>query len=478
MTLLDSGLAVNSLMPSSESYVDLLRSGPHWLFELTLEVVSAPVVFLAGRAWRNGVLQHLHRDLHALRDDSPRKAAADPERQTVHLTAARALPCAKRSTPNRGRPARAVSPASRLPVSAFSIPFGLAGLAGTWSYAAHRHLVPELIGTALGVASAAMWVLMMGAYLRQGRVWRGSVTDLQDPAAGPFTALLLLTPLLLTVQAHAVAPSVALPLFDALTVLMLALAGWLTGQWIYQPLELNQLHPGYFLPSVAGGYVASIGAATFGQSHLAEMLFGLGSASWLVLSPLILGRLISRPPLPDALLPTIAIEIAPSALATLAWLTLNGGRLDAITTGLAGYGILMVLAQLRLLPAYRRLPSSLSMWAFTFPTTAVATATLHWLALAHPAGDTAWSVLILSAVTLLVAFIATRTAFARHPVKIKFLNSAQHADGSRRRLELLHASNPDVAQTTLQQEVTTAAAYLDALALWRSRSYTSPSKIH
>ncbi len=130
---------------------------------------------------------------------------------------------------------------------------------------------------------------------------------------------------------------------------MLALAGWLTGQWIYRPLELERLHPGYFLPSVAGGYVASIGAVTPSQPLLAEVLFGLGSASWVVLGPLNLARLMFRPPLPGALLPTIAIEIAPSALATLAWLSPNGCRLDAVTSGLASCGLLMVLAQLRLL---------------------------------------------------------------------------------------------------------------------------------
>jgi tellurite resistance protein len=38
------------------------------------------------------------------------------------------------------------------------------------------------------------------------------------------------------------------------------LAGWFTGQWIYRPLELAKVHPGYFLPSVAGGFVASASA--------------------------------------------------------------------------------------------------------------------------------------------------------------------------------------------------------------------------
>ena len=62
-----------SRLPASESYDDLLHSRPHWLFELTIELLSALVAFTAGWLWRNGLLRHLHRDLHALAHDEPRE---------------------------------------------------------------------------------------------------------------------------------------------------------------------------------------------------------------------------------------------------------------------------------------------------------------------------------------------------------------------------------------------------------------------
>ncbi|WP_237539893.1 MULTISPECIES: hypothetical protein [unclassified Streptomyces] len=45
-------------------------------------------------------------------------------------------------------------------------------------------------------------------------------------------------------------------LVDVFLVLTVLLGGWFTGQWIYGPLELDRLHPGYFLQTVAGGLVA------------------------------------------------------------------------------------------------------------------------------------------------------------------------------------------------------------------------------
>jgi tellurite resistance protein len=111
-------------------------------------------------------------------------------------------------------------------------------------------------------------------------------------------------------------------------------------------------------------------------------------------------------------MPTIAIEVAPAAVATQAWLALHGDRIDAVAAALGGYGLLMVIAQLRLLPAYARLSFVPGFWSFTFSWAAVATAGLHWLAVLHPSGWKASSYVVLAAITLLVGAIALRTALA------------------------------------------------------------------
>lgn len=415
-----------ALAPQAESYVDLLHSGPHWLFELTLEVLSAPLAFAAGRLWRNGVLRHVHCDLHAMHG-AGLAASAD---RCPDLPTAGASPVMpdRRATALATAPSAPARPMPPLPVSLFSIPFGIAGLAGTWLYAAQLHFVPRAAGTALVITSATVWLLLMAGRARR---WRSTSADLLDPTAGPFTALVLLTPLLVTVQGlGTVAPQVARLLFDVLTGLVVALAGWLTGQWMSVPLDLDRLHPGYLLPSVAGGYVASAGAAGLGQRSLAQVMFGLASVSWLVLGPLVRGRLMFRPALPPALRPTLAIEAAPPALATLAWLSLNGGRLDAVTFGLGGYGLLMALAQLRLLLVYRRLPVSPGFWAFTFPAAAVVTAALHWLALDAPPGRDLWSYLLIGALTALVAGVAIRSVLALRRGELVTPTTTARVDGA------------------------------------------------
>jgi tellurite resistance protein len=302
----------------------------------------------------------------------------------------------------------------RISPSLFAIPFGLAGLAGAWRYAAVAHLVPRGIAEGLIALTAAVWVLLVGLYLLYFRAEPDTaLSDLSDPTLGPFMSLIVIVVMLVAVIGiEPIAPTLAKAVFDVGLVLTVLLGGWLTGQWIYGPLRLEQIHPGYFLPTVAGGLVAAQGAAIFGEDRLAETMFGLGIISWIILGALILTRLFVARPLPAALMPSLAVEVAPAAVATVAYLTIDGNRIDAFAAGVAGYGVLMVLAQLRLLPAYRRLPFTMGFWSFTFSWAGVATAALHWVAATRPEGRQVYDAAILAAITALIGAIAARSVLS------------------------------------------------------------------
>ena len=138
-------------------------------------------------------------------------------------------------------------------------------------------------------------------------------------------------------------------------------------------------------------------------------MFGFGLVCWFVLGSLILARLFFGPPLPSTLVPTLAIEVAPAAVAGLAWFALTDGRIGVVTQFLAGYGLLMVLVQVRFVPLYRRLSFSAAFWSFTFAWAAVVTVVLQWLASSRSsvAAAAAWSALL--AITAGIGGIAVRT---------------------------------------------------------------------
>lgn len=304
--------------------------------------------------------------------------------------------------------------ASRIPLNLFGIPFGLAGLAACWLTLAQQGQAPSQIADALIALAAAVWLVLAVRYLAYLLNVRAALkNDLLDPVAAPFASLIVIVPMLLSTQGvvpHL--PALGRVLVDVFLVLVVLLGGWFTGQWIYGTLDLDRFHPGYFLPTVAGGLIGCQCAATIGQRLLAETMFGLGLVCWLLLGSIILGRLLLRPLFPPPLIPTLAIEVAPAAVASLSYFALNGDRIDTFAAAVGGYGVLMVLAQLRLLPVYRRLPFMPSTWAFTFSWAAVATVALHWLHDLRPTGYRTYEYLVVAAISLLIGAIALRTLLA------------------------------------------------------------------
>lgn len=305
-------------------------------------------------------------------------------------------------------------PPRSIPLGFFGVAFGLLGLADCWLVAATFDLVPVAVGRLLVALAVIVWLVVGVAHVRgmcAQRVTLGE--ELADPIAGPFASLAVITPMLASADAlypldHAAGTVVT----DVLITATVLLAGWFTGQWIYRPLDLAKLHPGYFLPSVAGGLVASASAALIGQTHLAQMLFGLGLVCWLVLGSIVLGRLVLGPALPAALTPTLAIEVAPAAVATFAAFVIDGHRVDTVVRVLAGYGLMMIVAQLRLLPAYVRLRFAPTFWAFTFSWAAVAFAGMFWLGVTRPTGWRAESYIALALISGFIGAVAVRSMLA------------------------------------------------------------------
>jgi hypothetical protein len=88
-----------------------------------------------------------------------------------------------------------------------------------------------------------------------------------------------------------VAGQVIVGVFAAITVLV---GGLLTGQWIAADLDSGDVHPGYFLPTVAGAFVAAATVAQVGFRSAAWAAFGIGVICWLLLGSLLLNRLFFR----------------------------------------------------------------------------------------------------------------------------------------------------------------------------------------
>jgi tellurite resistance protein len=298
----------------------------------------------------------------------------------------------------------------RIPPGFFAIPFGLAGLGGVWHAAAKPLGVTPVVADVIFIVAAALWVILLAGYLAQG--WRQMLADFGDPMLGAFISLAVIAPMLLAAALAPSAYSVARLLVIIFFVLTILLGGWITGEWIVRKIDEDKNHPGYFLPTVAGPLAGAAAAAVVGLHHVAEGAFGVGVISWLVLGSIMWHRLFFRPQLPALLVPTMAIEVAPPALAGVAYFAIDHGSVDFVARALGCYAIVMALVQLRLVPVYARLRFSPGFWAFTFSYAIVATDALLWLKAARPPGATAYVIVVVALITALVVAIAARSIVA------------------------------------------------------------------
>ena len=303
--------------------------------------------------------------------------------------------------------------------NAFAAALGILGLASVW------RAMAELYGWPGGVADAIclLAALISGVlgFLVLARLARapGSVAqeELSDPVQAPFTVIPFIVLMLLGTTGLAPhAKSAANVLFFIGLIGSLLLGGRIVGGWLAGPIDERCAHPAYYLAVLGPGLIGSLGAATLGHRDLAWMCLGLGLIGWLIVASVISNRLTFGPALPPSLAATRAIEIAPPAVASTAYLGLNGDRVDPFVLGLAGFCVLMLLAQLHLLPIYRKLPLFPNYWAFGFPLAAVTALAVRWLALEHPAGERLYAAILIAAITAFIGAIALGSviALARH----------------------------------------------------------------
>jgi tellurite resistance protein len=292
------------------------------------------------------------------------------------------------------------------------MPLGLASLGGVWRLMSSFYGPSPAVSDGLFIAAACAWVVLVGLALPDWIRRPDAVgAQLSDPVLGPFWSLPTIVGMLLATEVSSDDPAIAEGAFFVFFAATVAVSGWLVGRWLTRGLDRHQVHPGYFLPTVAGFQVAAQGAVGFGLSAFGWISFTIAIVSWALLAPVVLARLRSVP-LQAALAPTRAIELAPPALAGAAYFDLTGPAADPVAYAFLIGVALVVARQLRLIPSYARLQFGPGFWAFTFPCVSVAALAVRWVKLEHPTGGSVYTLLAVGAVSLLVATIAGRSLLA------------------------------------------------------------------
>jgi len=267
---------------------------------------------------------------------------------------------------------------ARVPASFFGIVLGLAGLANDWRAAHAVWALPAVIGEALVAVAALAWLLITVLYAYK---WMAAPGIAKEEATHAVQCCFIgLAGVATMLVAQGILPysrPVAIGLLLLGATFTIAFGLWRTGVLWRGGRDPAATTPVLYLPLVAGGFVCGTVLASVGWPEWGQLAFGGGFFTWLAVESVLLHRLYTAPTLAPALRPTLGIQLAPSAVGAVCYLSVSGGHSDLVVHMLIGYALLQALLLIRMSRWIAEQPFGASYWAFTFGATALAGAVIR-----------------------------------------------------------------------------------------------------
>jgi tellurite resistance protein len=163
-------------------------------------------------------------------------------------------------------------------------------------------------------------------------------------------------------------------LWTAGVVLHLILTLYVMTQWMHHSkFEIVHLNPAWFIP-VVGNILVPIAGVEHAPIEVSWFFFSIGIIFWPVLLTIIMYRVIFHASMPERLMPTLFILIAPPAVGFISYLKLTG-EVDAFAQLLYHSALFFTLLLFTQVRHFASLKFFLSWWAYSFPLAAITIAT-------------------------------------------------------------------------------------------------------
>lgn len=302
----------------------------------------------------------------------------------------------------------------------WAIVMGLSGLTLAW------HRAQGLLGSgaeqaawALGFVTVTVFVLLaLASFVRlvnHAAAWR---EDAFHPVRHVFLAAIPISMLLVATVAVALvgaSPAIA-ALWWVGSIVQFGVTAWVLGRWwrgntpanpkegVPPGLAWPGVTPALFIP-VVGNVVVPLAGVPLGLAEWSAAQFGVGLFFWPIALVLVILRGAIAGPLPDRLLPTAFITVAPPAVIGLSLAQFGAPPLALWT--MWGIALFSVLWAGTLVKRIAALPFAMPHWALSFPLAAFAALTLRLMP-ASGAGSV-FSLAVLALVSLIIAALVLGT---------------------------------------------------------------------
>lgn len=298
------------------------------------------------------------------------------------------------------------------PVAWFATVMGLGGLTIAWQRAEEVLRLPVRPSTWLLVFSTLLFIALAALYGAKAMKFRAELAqEWSHPVRMNFVPTLSIALILLSIAWLPVNPAYSKLLWLVGTAAHLLLTLYIVTQWVHHArFEIAHLNPAWFIP-VIGNILVPVAGLAHAPAELSWFFFSIGLTFWPVLLAIIFYRVIFHASLPERLMPTLFILIAPPAVGFLAYVRLTGG-VDAFAHVLYNGALFFALLLFVQLKWFARLRFFLSWWAYSFPLAAITIATLVMFQHTGSGLYLRLSGVLLGIATVVIAGLAVRTAIA------------------------------------------------------------------
>jgi tellurite resistance protein len=298
---------------------------------------------------------------------------------------------------------------AHFPISFFAMVMGLAGLSIAWEHTQLTFDLPLRLNYALTPFTALVFVLLLALYLlKLLRHPHEVMLEINHPVKLNFFPAVSISLILLSIATLKQQPGLSHLLWIVGSALHMTFTLYVVNVWIHHDkFEIHHINPAWFIP-VVGNVLVPIAGIAHGYVEISWFFFSIGILFWLVLFTIIFYRVLFHHPLPEKLMPTFFILIAPPAVGFISYTKLAGG-LDNFAHVLYYSGLFLTLLLLTQVPRFSRLQFYLSWWAYSFPLAAITIATLQMYRFHGQVGFAVIGWILLSLLSLVVTYLLYQT---------------------------------------------------------------------
>ncbi|MES9832909.1 MAG: SLAC1 anion channel family protein [Candidatus Thiodiazotropha sp. DIVDIV] len=298
---------------------------------------------------------------------------------------------------------------AHFPISFFAMVMGLAGLCIAWEKAQAGFQLPFRIEMALIPFTVLVFIILVVLYgMKLMRHPSQVVKELNHPVKLNFFPAVSISLILISITLLQTQPSISYLLWSIGSALHLGFTLYVMNIWIHHDkFEIHHINPAWFIP-VVGNVLVPVAGTAHGHYEISWFFFSIGIVFWMVLFTIIIYRVLFHNPLPDKLMPTFFILIAPPAVGFISYVKLNGG-VDNFAHILYYSGLFLTLLLASMAIRFSRLQFFLSWWAYSFPLAAITIASLVMYETTSEIGFAIIGWLLLSVLTLVVTYLFYRT---------------------------------------------------------------------